>query len=180
MGQLSLPRGSTRPAFPGGRPRLESTRKSGRSELPIAASRPGRGHPLARPKLRSTRHPDVTARRRGCAPPGPGQPGGARLPLPCQHSVLSFTPKARPGRGTRSTGMHAPGTERGVWVSKPDPPVSWKSLARTECKFSGLSQAVSLPGLTTMALLVRVRCVPSSSRPRRSDLGPTQLLAELR
>ena len=56
-------------------------------------------------------------RRRGCAPPGPGQPGGARF---FRYLVtVSFTPKlARDG--ARSTGTHAPGTE-GVWVSKPDP-----------------------------------------------------------
>ena len=71
-GLLSLPR-STRPAFPGGRPRLESTRRAGRSKLPIAVFRPGRGRPQARPKFQSTRPPlEATAQGgEGCAPPGP-------------------------------------------------------------------------------------------------------------
>ncbi|XDV44634.1 hypothetical protein PO909_012884 [Leuciscus waleckii] len=98
-GRLSLPR-STRPAFAGGRPRLESTRKTGRSKLPRAVFRPGRGRPQARPKFQSTRQP---------LSDGPGG-GGAHLrapqatrrrlfygsPLPCPSGAfVPFSTKPR-------------------------------------------------------------------------------------
>ena len=49
--------------------------------------------------------------------------------------------------------MHAPGTEGGGGLGVQTRPAFTVSLSpATKCNFSGLSQDVSLPGLTTVAL----------------------------
>jgi len=76
-------RGHRRPLFQTGRlslPRWKASRvdaqSGGRSDLPKAVSRPGRGRPQARPKFRSTRLPRRKRRPEGGGAPlrAPGNP----------------------------------------------------------------------------------------------------------